>query len=152
MTHRRERRSALACNARSTERRTGFISVVVLLAMFSIMYLCVVVGRVVVQEIAREHRARLESAADQIVESARDWAALHGAELSAGEQCALAVDDLVPTGVSALAELARPGVGESDFDELILRLSLRTGRLRVNRALSLPVSAPAPRFACVPTP
>ncbi|MGE0480939.1 MAG: hypothetical protein AB7Q17_10760 [Phycisphaerae bacterium] len=130
-------------------RARGFISLVVLLAMLSIVYLCIVISRLVILEIAQEHRARLESAADQIVESARDWVARHGATLAAGHFCELPVDELTPAGVSALAELARPGAGESDVDSLVLRLSLRTGRLRVTRSVGLPLprapqSAPAP--------
>jgi type II secretory pathway pseudopilin PulG len=88
-------------------RRSGFVGVFAILATALIVGMVVVTARVTMLEFARERRAALETQGRVLVEAARAWSYVHGAELAKDQECELPIAELLPPVYAGAVQLER---------------------------------------------
>jgi hypothetical protein len=113
-------------------RRPAYILLVAIATLMVLVTVAVVVAKHAAVDIRRERTALLESAAEQVLQSARCWGRVHTEALNVAEAVTLPVDDYICPGMAGSVEL-RLRSGEGQASRIECRLELRRGRMRLTR-------------------
>ena len=128
--------------------RRGYVLTVLIVVAGIVLAFALLMARLTVLETARQRQFALETWADEIVASARDWSRLHAADLAGNAPVRLPLDDLLPRGLAGEAEVERD---QSDGETIVrCRITLEQARMRWRREVVWPLrsltrAASAPR-------
>jgi hypothetical protein len=120
--------------ARKKGTRSAYASMVALLISGVLLMFVVVLGRYTVDAFAAEQAAVLDTQADQILLSARDWSRVNAGSLRRGGEVELPLDGLIPQGATGRLTLryvatdAKPALVECNLQ---IRQSRRSAGRRV---------------------
>ncbi len=101
----------MRCGRRSSIR-SAYASMLAILISGVLLLFVVVLGRCAVHALAAEQAAVLETQADQILLSARDWSRAHGEQLRHAGEVELALDGLLPSTATGRLTLHYAAAGE----------------------------------------